>query len=178
MEKNDIRRYIKERKARLSPQYRQQCALAVKAAVEKVPQFAAARTVLLYNSLPDELSTRAMLDDWYPGKKIYLPIVDGAEITIGEYIPGRMHEGAYGISEPESGINAPVQIDVAVIPGVAFAADKTRLGRGRGYYDRLLSRISTYKIGIAYHMQLLPSLPGELHDVRMDCVITEKETVI
>lgn len=177
MEKNNIRQQIKKLKTTLTPQYRQQSAVAVKNAVEQLPQYAASRSILLYNSLPDELSTYPMLCEWYPHKKIYLPIVEGDEITIGEYRPGQMHKGAYGIIEPEKNITGPVEIDMAIIPGIAFDADKTRIGRGKGYYDKLLSRINTYKIGIAYHIQLLANLPCQPHDIKMDCIITEKTTI-
>lgn len=178
VEKNKIRSRIKAQKAFLAPQYKKQSAQAVKEAIEQLPQYQTARSILLYKSLPDELPTEPMLLEWYPQKKIYLPIVEGDEITIGEYIPGHLQSGAYGIDEPERHITGPVQIDMAIIPGVAFSADKARLGRGRGYYDKLLSRMDTYKIGIAYHMQLLPRLPAEPHDINMDCIITEKETII
>lgn len=178
MEKSKIRRQIKELKATLSPRYKIQSAAAVKAAIEAHPLYGVSRSILLYNSLPDELSTQPMLQAWYPEKKIYLPVVEGDEITIGEYRPEQMHIGAYGIIEPDIRLSRPVKIDMAIIPGVAFDTDKTRIGRGRGYYDKLLSRIETYKIGIAYHIQLLSHLPCRPHDIKMDCIITEKETII
>lgn len=178
MEKNNIRQQIKALKSALTPQYKQQSSEAVKSAIEQLPQYASARSILLYNSLPDELSTRQMLAAWHPRKKIYLPIVEGDQITIGEYQPGQMQCGAYGIIEPRKHMTEPVQIDMAIIPGVAFDTAKTRIGRGKGYYDKLLSRLHTYKIGIAYHIQLLADLPSQPHDIKMDCIITEQETII
>ena len=63
-------------------------------------------------------------------------------------------------------------IDLAVIPGVAFDKDGNRMGRGKGYYDRLLPKLgNTYKIGICLPFQLVEKIPTDEHDVRMDEVL-------
>jgi 5-formyltetrahydrofolate cyclo-ligase len=70
------------------------------------------------------------------------------------------------------------QIDLFIVPGVAFCADGRRLGNGWGYYDRLLAGVGStaVKVGLAFDCQLLPWLPSQEHDVRMDLVVTESRT--
>ncbi len=81
--------------------------------------------------------------------------------------------GAYGIEEPTEGkFNNLKDIDLAIIPGVAFDRRGNRLGRGKGYYDRLLPfLVGTYKLGICFPYQLLESVPTEDFDIRMNEVI-------
>ncbi len=69
----------------------------------------------------------------------------------------------------------PATIDVAIVPGVGFAADGQRLGQGGGWYDRFLPQLRSDAtvIGIAFEVQVVESLPVEPHDVRVDCVVTE-----
>ena len=135
-----------------------------------------ARCVLLYHSLPDEVCTHELichaLDE---GKRVLLPVVIGDDLELREYRDEcTLTEGSFHIQEPTgvafTDFNA---IDLAIIPGVAFTVEGQRLGRGRGYYDRLLPHIaSTYKIGLCWPFQLLPSLPTEPHDIRMDAVVS------
>jgi 5-formyltetrahydrofolate cyclo-ligase len=85
--------------------------------------------------------------------------------------------GIYGIAEPTGEIFTDyAAIDFIVVPGVAFDAKGNRLGRGKGYYDRLLPRIpSAYKAGICFPFQLVEEVPAESFDIRMDIIITINE---
>ena len=79
--------------------------------------------------------------------------------------------GAYGIGEPVGTEFIDIStIDLVIVPGVGFTADGYRLGRGKGYYDRLLSGAKTYKIGVCYTCQIEPGIVEtvEPHDVKMD----------
>lgn len=140
------------------------------------PRLVAARTVLLFHSLPDEPCTHTLLDDLAAQKVLLLPVVSGDHLLIRRYRPEQMREGAFHISEPAGrDFTDFAAIDLAIIPGMAFTPDGRRMGRGRGYYDRLLSRpdmAGTYRLGICFPHQLLSELPTEPHDVRMDEVLT------
>src|SRR4051812_29206928 len=86
-----------------------------------------------------------------------------------EFTPGR-----FGIAEPgsacaECSLN---KLDLIFVPGLGFTPDGARLGRGKGYYDRLLAEISAHKCGVAFDWQILAELPSEAHDVRVDCLVT------
>ena len=83
--------------------------------------------------------------------------------------------GAYGILEPrEIKIALPEDIQVAIIPGIAFDKKGYRIGYGKGYFDRLLPKMNALKIALAFDFQLLDELPREKHDVKMDMIITDK----
>lgn len=142
--------------------------------VEKHPVFQKAQTVLLYYSLPDEVHTHDFIQKWYNRKRILLPVVVKDTLELYTYTgTDKMTIGAYGIKEPTEGkFNNLKDIDLAIIPGVAFDRRGNRLGRGKGYYDRLLPfLVGTYKLGICFPYQLLESVPTEDFDIRMNEVI-------
>ena len=180
MEKSAIRAEMRRLKAACSPKERDALSRAVIARLEATPQWQQAKTVLLYHSLPDEVATHDLIRRATTiGKRVLLPVVEGDDLLLRSYQPSdELHEGAFHIFEPTGETFTDyAAIDLAVIPGVAFTPDGFRLGRGRGYYDRLLPHlIATCKIGICWPFQLLSELPTEPHDVRMDAVITIVET--
>ena len=71
----------------------------------------------------------------------------------------------------------PGSIDWIIVPGVAFDKKLNRLGRGKGYYDKLLVQTSATKIGICYELQLFDEIPAEPHDIKMDFIITENNII-
>ncbi len=141
--------------------------------IEASKAFRGARTVLLYASLPDEVPTTALLRRWAGDKRLVLPLVCGDELLLKAYAPDAMRPGYRGIPEPLPTCPdvAPEEIDFALIPGVAFTAQGGRLGRGKGYYDRLLPRLSrAVKVGAAFPFQVLERLPLDVWDARLDVV--------
>lgn len=145
------------------------------AALEAHPAFRAANTILLYHSLKDEVDTHAFIRKWSREKRILLPVVTGDDLELRLYTgPEDLTVGAYGIEEPTGArFTDYAAIDLIVVPGVAFDRDGNRLGRGKGYYDRLLPRIpSAYKIGICFPFQVVDEVPAEPFDIRMDEIIS------
>lgn len=148
------------------------------AALEAHPAFRAAKTVLLYYSLKDEVDTHAFVRKWSNQKQILLPVVVGDDLELRLYTgPEGMQISSYGIEEPVGEAFTDYDsIDLIVVPGVAFDQKGNRLGRGKGYYDRLLPQIpSAYKAGICFPFQLVEEVPAEPHDVCMDIIITINE---
>jgi 5-formyltetrahydrofolate cyclo-ligase len=88
--------------------------------------------------------------------------------ALAELIPGRL-----GIREPAPG-QSPKQLDLIVVPGLAFSGQGNRLGRGAGFYDRFLATVpqTTFKVGVCFEFQRIPSIPHEPHDVTMDAVVS------
>lgn len=82
--------------------------------------------------------------------------------------------GRFGIAEPNRDCAALTlnQLDLILVPGVGFSPNGARLGRGRGYYDRLLARADNIKCGVAYDCQVVVEVPQEEHDIRMDYLVT------
>ena len=148
----------------LDSQQRLRASAAIFSAVERLPEFRAARTVAVFAALSDEPATDEVLARWASTRRVVLPRVEGDAMRFYA-----------GILEPQGERPCPAgEIDLVVCPGVAFTADGRRLGRGRGYYDRYLGDpvFRGFRVGICYAHQLVDDLPVEPHDVRMDRVIT------
>ena len=141
--------------------------------------FQNAGCVALYYAMDDEVQTSELIEKWYEKKKIVLPVISGENINFHTY-KGKdfLNTGALCISEPVSTeLIPPEEIDLFIVPGIAFDREHNRLGRGKGYYDRYLAGINKPMIGICFDFQLIDSVPAEKHDIRMDTIITENQTI-
>jgi 5,10-methenyltetrahydrofolate synthetase len=139
--------------------------------------FQQAHILLLYSALPDEVPTQELLDELVAeGKTVLLPrVVNDTEMELRRYTGAKdLQIGAFGILEPTGERFTDYEtIEVAVVPGMAFDIQGHRLGRGKGYYDRFLTKIPhAYKIGICYPSRLLDLVPTDDNDVLMDEVIS------
>lgn len=178
MEKSDIRRKIKTMRLMLSQAEKVAAAREVFDRLERSAAFLVAEKILMYHSLPDELTTIEFLNKWGSRKRFYLPRVNGVNLEILPYDQSRLELGAFHIEEPSGDdLTDPAEIELMVIPAVAFDRRGNRLGRGKGFYDRLLGSTSATKIGVGYDFQLFDEIPVEPHDVPMDFVITQKHFI-
>lgn len=149
---------------------------AVIARLQANPAFVAAQTIMMYYSLDDEVCTHELIDKLAAqGKTVLLPVVTSAEeMELRRYrSAGDLQGGFFHIMEP---VGEPFtdyeHIDVAVVPGMSFDTRGNRLGRGKGYYDRFLSRHPhIYKIGVCFDFQKMPGIPTEENDIKMDVII-------
>lgn len=178
MKKDDIRRRIKAQKALLSDSEKRSAANAVFAMLEKTAAFMMADKILLYHSLPDELSTVEFIERWHDRKHFFLPRVNGVDLEILPYDRSHLRLGAFHIEEPAGNdVEEIDNIELIIVPAVAYDRAGNRVGRGKGYYDRLLSRTPATKIGVGYDFQLVDEIDAEQHDVRMDIVITQSSAI-
>lgn len=147
--------------------------------LEQTAAFLLSDKILMYHSLPDELSTHKFLSKWNKKKQFFLPRVNGVNLDILPYDESRLELGAFHIEEP-SGENTvdPEEIELIIVPAVAYDRKGNRLGRGKGFYDRLLQTTKASKIGVGYEFQLVEELPVEAHDVPMDMIITQDNTIV
>ena len=168
---------MRELKRAVTPEEKLRRSETVMRGVEALPEFQRARVVLLYWSMVDEVQTHAFVERWYKEKTLLLPCVDGDDLRLRQYTgPECMVAGEqFGIGEPTGEEYTDLDaVELIVVPGVAFDRQNNRMGRGRGFYDRLLkSTPNAVKVGVAYDFQILDSIPVEPHDVKMDRVITE-----
>lgn len=182
VEKRQIRKHIAALKAGYTASRLRQMSEAVTGQVLANQRVMQADSILLYWSLPDEVCTHELTDSLAAqGKTILLPKVCGEhDLSLHLYTgSGDMRRGAFGIMEPCTAALSSSEVQallctgsVGIIPGVAFSSDGCRLGRGKGYYDRLLALCpSMYKIGICFGFQMMPSIPCDTFDVRMDEMI-------
>lgn len=179
MDKNELRRSIKNRKTLLTEADRLRAAERVFAILESTAEFMLADHILMYHSLPDELSTREFITKWSGRKHFYLPRVNGVNLEILPYDSSRLALGSFHIEEPTGNdVTSADRIELIITPGVAYDRRGGRLGRGRGYYDRLLAESRAVKMGVCYDFQLVDEVPTEPHDVRMDAIVTESGYII
>ena len=176
-DKTELRKKIRELKRAVSPEEKLRRSEAVMQKVEALPEFEKARVVLLYWSMADEVQTHAFVEPWYKEKVLLLPCVDGDDLRLRRYTgPEFMVAGEqFGIGEPTGEEWKDLgKVELIVVPGVAFDRQRNRLGRGRGFYDRLLkSTPNAIKVGVAFDFQIFDSIPVEPFDVPMDVVVKE-----
>lgn len=175
MNKNDIRRAVKARKTLLDESEKLSAAQRVFDMLERTADFLLSDRILMYHSLPDELSTREFISKWSGRKHFYLPRVNGLNLEILPYEESRLALGSFHIEEPTgSDLSRVEDMEMIVVPAVAYDRKGNRVGRGKGYYDRLLAGSRARKVGVAYDFQLVDEIDAEPHDVRVDVVITDK----
>ncbi len=174
-EKRALRRLIKEQKAQLSRTDMEREAAGVFSAVATLPLFQKAETVLAYWAMGDELPTADFVDGIVGSKRVALPVVQGDDLLLLEYT-GRaclQRVPPFGIEEPQgTAAIRPGEVDLVVVPGVAFDRAGNRMGRGRGFYDRLFAQMpDVATVGVCLSVQLVESVPVEAHDRAMEVVV-------
>ena len=174
MNKKELRAAIRNNKRQFTQQQLDELSFAVIEKLKKNKAFISARRILLYHSLPDEVNTHQLINE-IKDKTILLPrVIDNENMVVCEYNGSdSVCEGAFRIMEPYGqAITDYSDIDLAIIPGMAFDSNGNRLGRGKGYYDRLLSKMPhIYKIGLCFPFQFVDSIPTESTDIGMDEVV-------
>ena len=179
MEKYQIRKKVKALKELMDDSERMSAAEEVFSRLEKTAAFMLADRILMYHSLPDELSTHLFLKKWHTRKHFYLPRVNGVSLDILPYDESRLELGSFHIEEPTGdNVANPDDIELVIVPAIAYDRKGNRVGRGKGFYDRLLSTTKATKIGVGYEFQLVDEVPAEDHDVAVDMIITQKTTII
>jgi 5-formyltetrahydrofolate cyclo-ligase len=176
-QKKRLRKEIREEKKRHSADELMAYSSALLEQIEKHPRFIASHTVLLYHSLSDEVQTHAFVEKWYKTKKVLLPVVRGDILVLRHYTGKEcLKIGAFGIEEPEGeNFTRLHEIEFCLVPGMSFDRQGNRLGRGKGYYDKLLPLLPhAYNIGICYRFQAHEEIPAEPFDRKMDEVWTEE----
>lgn len=181
MTKAEIRRQI----TTLRPDFKTLAELgsAVVKKFQTLETFRSARAVGAYMPLADEVDITPLFQALE--KTFYIPAFDG---SLGSYRMARLttelKKGRFGILEPAVPVFAGEDdLDLIIVPGVAFDCAGRRIGRGGGFYDRLLPQYRAVRAGICFGFQCLPVLsdegvevetvPAEAHDIRMDWVVTD-----
>lgn len=183
MEKRELRRVVKERFRALGEDEKQRKSALL---IERLGEILAQReasVVALFSPMNDEVQIIPLVEKLArEGRcRVVLPRVESmadgeAEMEFYDYEPTQMAVGAFGIIEPQAGEPCEAsEIDVMVVPGVAFDRNGGRLGRGKGYYDRYISRegFRAECIGVCFDFQLFDELPTEPHDRAMDMVVSD-----
>jgi 5-formyltetrahydrofolate cyclo-ligase len=147
-----------------------------------LPEVASARGGMAYWSFGSEVETDTLVERWVAaGVRVALPRITGDAIEAVAYRPGdRVRETSFGAMEPSEGdVLAPDEIDVVVVPGVAFDRAGHRVGYGGGFYDRFLPRTrpSALAVAVAFGLQVVEEVPRGGGDRGVDVVVTENEVI-
>ncbi len=147
--------------------------------------FKRSNCIFCYASMPDEVQTLAFLKQMLlQGKKVCLPFITGKGKMEAVALPSLdvLTMGDFGILTVQAENRhkvSPETIDCVIVPGAAFGRDGARLGMGGGYYDRFLMKqaVSAFRVAAAFSCQLTDKIPMEVHDCRVDAIVTEEETI-
>lgn len=177
MTKQDLRRFIRAQKkqytaAQLAAMSEELCSKVLRSA-----WWQEVSTLLLYYPLDDEVDVRPLIWEAYEdGKHVLLPVCRGNDLELRLYEgEASLIPGAFGIMEP-TGLSVAEadypNIQLAIVPGMSFDMEGHRLGRGRGYYDRLLPKLTATRLqGICFPFQIQPVVPSDSYDIAVHEVI-------
>ncbi len=178
-EKAEIRGLDAQRRRVMSAEEVKEGSHKIVEQIERMTCWKNAKTVMLYYPIENEVDLRSLVKNYADEKIFLLPAtLPGHMIEVRQYVKHEpLLKGRFGIPEPKT----PAwkgDIDIILVPGVAFDKDLHRLGRGGGYYDRFLKRLKAgMKIGVCYDFQLHNDLPHAIFDQMMDRVVTPSKTI-
>ncbi|CAI2717799.1 5-formyltetrahydrofolate cyclo-ligase [Nitrospina watsonii] len=182
-----IRKQVLDRRQTLDPETLKEKSGCIARKVLTLQAFHRAATVLVYLSIPGEVDTDALVTAALDaGKTVCVPVIDAAtgELNVS-HLPGwdiGFKRGPFGIREPEDRFLKwlPVeQVDLVLMPGLAYDEQGGRIGYGKGYFDRLLDRLSgsARRVGLAFDFQIYDTLPQDPSDRRVHQIITETKII-
>lgn len=177
--KRALREIVLGARAALPEQVRLSAAAAVAQRVSELPELADLRGVLAYHAMAEELDAMPVAELFRArGSRIALPRIDDPGVLdLHEFDDAcELVPGPFGILEPA--VSTPrfdiADIDLVIVPGLVFDEHGGRIGYGGGYYDRLLPRLhpGCWRLGVAFDEQVVPRVPTETHDERIDILVT------
>ena len=172
-DKKQARQRIKRLVGIMTQQQKADQSAAIWERLEQTEAFRNATDILIYWSMDDEVHTPQFIEKWATSKYFYLPSIQGDELIVKRY-DGTLKPGEqFGIPEPDGKqVTDLTPITLVIVPGRAFDNEGHRLGRGRGFYDRLLPLLPhALKAGVCFDCQKLPCVPTDDNDIKMDFVI-------
>ena len=177
--KTMLRAQIRAGLKNMSPAERAAASVQACARLTEQAVWQKAESVLFYAPLAEELDVwPLLLNALAAGKTVSLPRFDAEQKGyVACHIrdaAGDLGEGQFGIREPGESCEriSLNRLDLILVPGIAFDLNGYRLGRGKGYYDRLLAEAGGPTCGVAFDEQIVSQIPTEPHDVRLNCILT------
>ncbi|MBD3426971.1 MAG: 5-formyltetrahydrofolate cyclo-ligase [Candidatus Omnitrophica bacterium] len=185
-QKAEVRKQITGRLRDQDPSVREEKSRIIQQKLLTTEEFALSKTVMTYVSLPSEVSTDYFIEEALKlGKRVAVPYIGpNKEKLIASQLVAieSLEDGPFGIRQPKDGPARKIslkEIELVVVPAIAYDRTNMRLGRGKGFYDRFLSSgdlRSAKKIGLAFSFQIVDSLPSDDHDLAIDRVITDQSS--
>ena len=181
MVNDNLRQYIRRRRRQLGMGRQIMAGQALVSAVTRCPAYLNSKTMALYLPNDGELDCKPLIRRaWKDRKKCYLPVLKArnTSMSFSLYQPGaRLVSNRYRIFEPEpNAAIAPENLDLVILPLVAFDDNGNRIGMGGGYYDRTFSfhqpGVRPYLLGVAHHLQYVNGIQPQVWDVALDGIVS------
>lgn len=178
-EKVSLRKYFKDLRSKVDPEIWRKSSSEICQILLKSQYYKKSKKIAFYSAINREVDLSLAMNVALREKEVYLPKTHLKERVLSfhrVFDLGNFKEGPFGILEPAEGLpEAPVdELDLILVPGLAFDRRRGRLGYGGGFYDRTLVGTTVLKIGIAFSWQIIDELPLEPYDIKMDLILTEK----
>ena len=177
--KANLRQQVRERLSAMLPEEREAAALQICSRLRQQAVWKSAGSILLFAPLPNEPDVWPLLEEaLLAGKTVALPRFSSPAQSYHAAAVQNLHAdlqpGQFGIREPSASCaEFPLnRLDLVLVPGVAFQANGCRLGRGKGFYDRLLAAVRGRKCGVAFDEQIVAAIPTGPLDIRVNCIVT------
>ena len=187
MKKEDIRNKILQLRTSLSQKEAIIKSLKIQKSLFNLPEFVKAKTILFYVSTKNEVKTEIMIKKALEeGKRVIVPISNLKEktLTLSELkdFDKELEPGSFNILEPKKEFIrkvSPEELDMIIVPGVAFDMGGDRIGYGMGFYDNFLKRLKKHVpvVGLAYELQIVDDIPVDDRDVTVNKIVTEERTI-
>lgn len=184
LSKKELRSAMYDRLHQLTEAEKTSASAAVCARISALPAYDRARRIMAFLNMPDEVSLDALISRAVrDGKEVYVPVCISRTEIVAARLEGldQAVVGAYGIrTAPEGSPRvAAADLDLILVPGLAFDEKGGRLGHGAAYYDRFLSgKGPAAAIAVAWDVQMVPTVPVEGHDVIMTEVVTDRRHLV
>ncbi|OYT27742.1 5-formyltetrahydrofolate cyclo-ligase [Thermoplasmatales archaeon ex4572_165] len=181
--KEKLRKEIKQKRRNISKEENRKKSKEIKEKLFGLKEYKDAKIVLFYVSYDGEVFTHELIKEALDDKKVVVPISNKKDCSLSLSILefwDDLIEGPYRILEPKKDCIKEIsidEIDLIVVPGVAFDENGNRLGHGKGYYDRLLEKTKAKTVGLAFEFQIVKNIPTDRNDVPVDLIITKDRIV-
>ena len=177
-DKAGFRQWMRQRLQAADVSALQQADELIRKRLRQVPELKQARTVLAFAPLAGEIDIWPLLTELAKGpQRLCLPLIIGPGLMEAREVDDltRLEQNSFHIAEPlpDAPLIAPEDIDLVLVPGLAFSGDLWRMGRGGGYYDRFLAGCTAFRLGLTRELQIMEHIPHEPHDLRMQALLSE-----
>ena len=177
--KQSLRKSCREKRENLSADIKRGLDLKIAENVKRLKEYPVAKTLLIYMSTPIEVDTKnIILNAWADGKKVAVPrCIDGTRDMEFHYIKSfdDVTPGSFSVLEPNE--ESPIVTDFSgclmIVPGMQFDMNGYRIGYGKGYYDRYMTRFTGVSVGICYSDELKPFMYHGKYDRAVNIVLTD-----
>ena len=181
MTKQELRKIYINARSQLSDEYRSWASGLIAQRLIALSAWRNRKTEMTFLTINSEVETTPLVERlWQEGKTVIVPKVEGKKLLCCKLSSwDELAPGTFSVPEPvEPLVVEPAQLELVLVPALAFDPAGRRLGYGAGFFDRLLKKTSALRVGLAFDLQIADRLPEEANDCRVEVIITEKRTIV